>query len=332
MAATSGVAVPNELGNKRQCATATTTGTHTAGGGSVSIADVKALLEQYNSNMSTTISTNVASLVTEEVTKRATECTANLVGALDAAYQTRFSSIENGVAAAHGRLNEQQAAIRELQNAVRTNADKQATLDTQTVAEVRTTLEEDAFTREPVPSVLKVNTSEKVDKKAVIETLDGLLAEARIDSAMVEISGPDVGKFFTVAFKGDLCTASRRAEKIFDMVCNAGKWRELHAGPARLYVDKDKSKQQSKTEAVGRLGKRYLSRLFPGDRRVHFDRKNGTLSVDWAPLCRVVVANTGVISYLWKERKVAELDFSKEDFTQALLSQPREDDSDPWSG
>jgi hypothetical protein len=161
MEVTGVVPVPNELGNKRQCATATSTGTPTSGGGAVTHADVKALLEQYGGELSASLSTDVSRVVTAEVTKRTTECTANLVGALDAAYQIRFSSIENGMAAAHGRINDQQAAIQELQNAVRSNAEKQATLDTQTVAEVRTTLEADAFTREPLPSVLKVNTSEK---------------------------------------------------------------------------------------------------------------------------------------------------------------------------
>ena len=82
----------------------------------------------------------------------------------------------------------------------------------------RQELAKDTFEREIGPSIIAVRTIEPVAKDDALDKLKELAEEVAIDAKHLSITGPPLGRSFTILMDGDGMLAARRVKKIIESI------------------------------------------------------------------------------------------------------------------
>ena len=114
-----------------------------------------------------------------------------------------------------------------------------------------------------------------------------------------------------------------------------GTWREPAAvaptgGTVRIYVSVDKSPKQNNIEASGRR----LHRAFQAaglNQTIHLNRKEGSISVAWKPVAKVLVQSADEVSILWNALAVTELGIDKEAIMAGFADSSRSTAGAQWA-
>jgi len=76
---------------------------------------------------------------------------------------------------------------------------------------------------------------------------------------------------------------------------------------------------------------RALKETFPG-KDFHLDKKNLTISVEWALLCKVVVLSAEVHKFQWKETVVQKYGVDKNAVAEKVNQARGTNADEPWCG
>ena len=105
-----------------------------------------------------------------------------------------------------------------------------------------------------------------------------------LDINKYDLSGPNVGRNFSIKCRGSDGLGARRAKKALDQLrLSDGTWREMAATSptgttVRLYLSEDKSPKQIKVEAGGRKLFRAVQASVPGH-QCNLNRREGAVSI-----------------------------------------------------
>ena len=197
---------------------------------------------------------------------------------------------------------------------------------------LKTSLE--GFDRKPDITIVKVNAVSEVSSEKVFEAIQSTLDEMLVDRTQVALEGPVLGKQFVVRFLGRQNLAASRTEKFFQLQRTGAVWKDVFAtGPqeqkVKLFLHRDKSQKQNKLEAT-------TKRLCAAIKQVHPElpcferRKNGTISSDYQPLARVLVADADSYKVEWNQIVVRSKNVDTAAIAQALAATEREPQEVQW--
>ena len=97
----------------------------------------------------------------------------------------------------------------------------------------------------------------------------------------------------------------------------------------RLYLSEDKSPKQIKLEAAGRKLLRAVCSSVPSQ-KPHLDKKQGSVSIAWKPVVKVVVRTPEQVDLLWNAAAVESLAIDKAAITAAFAQAAAATGSVQW--
>ena len=153
-----------------------------------------------------------------------------------------------------------------------------------------------SFDRQVDTTIIKVNLAMDVARTLVQEALLASLTAAANDAWKIE--GPDCGQRFTIKFAGAGGIAAKRAAKFqHNMRLADGSFARFFVAAAggqnvEVFTAPDKSPETVRTEIMARRLKKTIDKLHPAlASKTRCNKKDGTVSVDWVAVARVVVAS-----------------------------------------
>jgi soluble cytochrome b562 len=156
-------------------------------------------------------------------------------------------------------------------------------------------LDDDEYFRDPRLHLIICQSQELITREAFFETMDEWINNLKLPESAYRIQGGEKGptKNFYIEFVGSDALAARRAKKGLNSMQNVDKsWPEVFAdtpsgGQSRLYFNPDKAPAQKCREATSKKLHKMLADDFK-TRTFRVKRLEGTISVDWLPLAKVV--------------------------------------------
>ena len=241
------------------------------------------LLKDMQNSLTASITTNIAAGVTQTVaTQIATTITRydERVSAHLERHDSELRDITNTQTEFQNKLDVMQANLADVQR--RLGAAEQEERPSPSQLDL---LDDD---REPDLSIIRIRCQVQVTKANVKDALAGLLQDASVPEADVELSGRDVGKSFQWKFKGKV--GPLRAKKALQIAANRGDWRTFYAaspsGPQQLFIDQDKSPKQDRLEMAGRRLKQAVVGLVSNSKKVDLRKKDATVFLDGKPVAK----------------------------------------------
>ena len=218
---------------------------------------------------------------------------------------SKFSALEEQLNSMHDKQDDMQAefiknralmqeSIKKLEQGFRISSAPEATPATRA---------DNAFDRTPDLTILRVNAQEHIAKDKLSDVLTPRLAEIDIMPASFDITGPAQGKFFNINFKGLPGHASKLAGDANESLFVEGKRREFTIlsptnVPIKLWINEDKNKKRIKEESTAARLHHHI-KFIHDDRKVHCDRKNASVYVDWILAARVVAKSASDPVKIW---------------------------------
>ncbi|CAK0834674.1 unnamed protein product, partial [Prorocentrum cordatum] len=160
-----------------------------------------------------------------------------------------------------------------------------------------------AWNRPKGTTILRVVARGHVAKDQVRASPADLLDAATIKQGRVELIGDDLGKSFTLQFKGAREWATKQVALAQSALRRAdGSWRSFScAAPsgevANLAVHEDKNQHGRTLEFELRKELRALTAAT--GKRFFADKQSGTLTHDWTPVVKIGVGPDGSVELLW---------------------------------
>ena len=220
---------------------------------------------------------------------------ASLLRGYDQQVQARFGEIERDMGRISSSQDNQVAENAALWASIATLQAGLAVAETLVPPVVAPTYEPD-FDRQVDNTIVKINIALDVARALVQEALLDALTAAAGDGWKLE--GPDCGQRFVIQFSGAGGLAAKRAAKFLQCMRLADGSFTRHfvaaAGGqnAEVFTAPDKSPKTVRIEILSKRLKKIIDKLHPAlASKTRCNRKDGTISVDWVSVARVVVAS-----------------------------------------
>jgi hypothetical protein len=172
--------------------------------------------------------------------------------------------------------------------------------------------DDNSFHRDIDATIIRINLAELVSKvdvhNATKSWLDGVAANGW------EITGDEVGKKFTIAFRGQNGLASSRCSKALGFLRKSdGSWTRFKVGHNELYLSPDKNPAQQKTEMqVKRLKKAFCAATGAPPAKIFASRRDGFISIDFVPIAKVFVSQHADTVIRWNMEAITARNVNKE--------------------
>jgi len=143
-------------------------------------------------------------------------------------------------------------------------------------------------------TILTVTTQAALAKDKVSEALTPWLDELQIASGGWKLTGPALGKRFSIQFAGNAGLAENRQNKAFELLRNSDRqWREFYAtapdgARTKIFIGRDKNQKMVKTEVGTKKLADIVKKLHP-TLDTFAKRADGIISVNWQPLIKLDV-------------------------------------------
>ena len=305
---------------------------------SMSQTDVEDLIRSFTDNLNLDIQTKLQSLEQNFTTQVAT-----LARGLEQANGIKIAKVQSEIDHLKTNFREQQSEQKRLVEQVVHMQEQLAMLESKPTHEV---LDQDTFNAPPNLSILHFGTNEHVNKNRVREVAYAMCAKASIPDTTFSLEGDELGKNFSLQFKGDYTLASKRANLVNrSLLLPNGKWEDKFvtsplAEPTRLYISLDKSRKALFVESTLKQVKnatiklkqcsfercklRKPNRKYTGEGRVLFDD---------SPICKVIARGFEDWEYLWDYENLKQAGLSKETILAEIdrgLSEREASSSSRW--
>ena len=150
--------------------------------------------------------------------------------------------------------------------------------------------------------------------------------------------GKGIRKKFPVCIEGS--TAPRLVEQFIDSLKDDdGKWIPVHMPDAsgsvvRMYISKDKSPKQEKTEVLTGAMARIIRNAL-GERAETLDvfasKATGTVNIDWVPVASIELPTDRDVLLQWNIPELEKLGLDKAQLVQTFQAGGKKTANVPWS-
>lgn len=174
------------------------------------------------------------------------------------------------------------------------------------------------------PLILRVNAHETVERVRVLEAVQSFAtAHTEVLPDVICIAGPATGRHFVVKVQGDVQTATRRVDELFEALRDqTGQWRTLDAqttegATTRLHMGRDKPREQMQGEVFGKRLVAVLRQRFP-KAEVYNSRRDGVVHVDRQPVVKVDGVAEGPPQLSWNYPAIERIGVTKQEIMNDL--------------
>ena len=231
---------------------------------------------------------------------------------MDAANKSRIDHVQAGLKHVQGDVEHLQQEQDTLKEQVRLLTGRLNVAEQVEVDAVSKAKSDENFDRKADPSILRVGIAAKASFAVIEEKITELAANANITMESIIMSGPQFGNQWSLQFTGAMGVGATKADQFFTALKDRdGNWRDCHVrapgstDPIKVYVNKDKSPRQRKTEVfTGKMFK-ILQQKFP-DRKSEFQvqKRDGMLYYRWLPLCKIRATSPSEGTIQWERKGV----------------------------
>ena len=192
------------------------------------------------------------------------------------------------------------------------------TIDERAAPSKREQSNDNDFSREENKTILKLSAKESLTKAAVEEFVKNWLQQPRDE--YWTLSGPELGRKFTIQFIGSGQIAARRADKANQSQrLGPGSWQRHKIGAAAdgklhdVFIGVDKNLNTVKTEMAIKRIKKAVVFVFPSLASLTYGVKSeGVLSIDFVPTAKVIVHPVEETTIQWNNAAVSQFNLDKE--------------------
>ena len=190
-----------------------------------------------------------------------------------------------------------------------------------------------AWNRPKDTTIMRVVARGQVAKDQVSASLTDWLDAANIKPDRVELIGDDLGKSFTLQFKGTREWATKQVALARSALRRAdGSWRAFScAAPSgdliNIAIDEDKNQHDRTLEFKLRKARRSLTAAT--GKRFFADKQSGTLTHDWTPVVKIDVEPNGSVALMWNDKGIESLGLQRPHMAMALRA-ALEPDAPEW--
>ena len=196
------------------------------------------------------------------------------------------------------------------------------------------------FDRKIDYTILKFSAAIATTKECVKDAIKIISSNADIAHGDYTVAGDALGKHFTVKFKCGSGLAARRCRKMqSSLKLPDGRWTESYVKcpngeNVRLYSNYDKSHKQVRTEILTKNMEKVLRQQLPEARvtsRRYTDQKDGCISVNFAPVCRIIAEGPKQSTVLWNHAAPPQSNVNKDTAMDAFNNVSDESSKIQWS-
>lgn len=174
------------------------------------------------------------------------------------------------------------------------------------------------------PKILRANTHLATGRAQMMQAVQSFAAEhTTIPQDAICIAGPATSRNFVVKFLGDVSTATRRADQLFEALKDqAGRWREVSVtaadgSPTRAYLGRDRPREQMQVEVCGKRIVALLSNKHP-TAEVYQTKRDGVVHVDRQQVVKLLPCAEGFPQVKWNKAAMEAVCVTQQEVLDAM--------------